>query len=99
MSYSFSVCAKTKDELRAAAAAKFDDTVAGQPVHAADKAAALANLDGALSVLPDAAEGCDLVATLGGYLQWRGVTSEPTEFTGVSISVNVSWARSPNPAA
>lgn len=91
MSYSFTVQAANKADLRERAAVKFDGVVASQAVHAADKAAALANLDGALAVLPDAMEGRELTATLGGYLSWAQATSEPSEFTGVSVSVNAAW--------
>lgn len=91
MSYSFGVVAKTKGELCDAAAAKFDEEVVQfQPVHAKDKAAALANLDGALACLPDAVEGRELVASLNGYLSWQGGSENP-EFIGASVSVNVAW--------
>ena len=72
MSYSFSVKASTKDEAKAAVAAEFNKVVATQPIHARDKAAALANASAVIDLLSDdVPAGYVIGVSCNGYVGWR----------------------------
>lgn len=67
MSYSFSLRAASIVALCAAAAAKFDqEVIATQPVHKADRDAALVNLKTHAELVGEPAEGQDLTASMHG---------------------------------
>ncbi|UIF90862.1 hypothetical protein [Cupriavidus sp. UYPR2.512] len=92
MSYSIGVVAETKEAAKAAIAAKFDaDVVAHQPVHARDRAAVLANVDAALSLLADD-DSKDVSVSVNGYVSWQ--TPEPQDvvpLTSVGITAGVGY--------
>jgi hypothetical protein len=75
MSYSFNVKAATKAEAKAAVAAKFDEVVALQPVHAKDRDAALANAGALIDLLADD-ENRDVSVGCSGYVAWSGADGE-----------------------
>lgn len=78
MSYSFSLRAASVALLCAAAASKFDDEViATQPVHKADRDAALANLKTHADLVGEPPEGQELSASMHG-----SVWAELDEGTG-----------------
>jgi len=93
MSYSIGAKAATKAEARAALEAKFDaDVVVLQPVHARDRAAVLANVDAALSLLADD-DTKDVSISVNGYVSWQ--TAEPQDvvpLTSVGITASVGYA-------
>lgn len=94
MSYSFSVNSSSKDGAKAAVAAAFDEQVLKhQPIHARDKAAALANANAAIDLLADD-EGMDVYVSCSGYLSWSG-SGDLSEVTvqSTSISASASLAR------
>jgi len=94
MSYSFQVRGASIVVALAAAAAAFDEVVASQPTHAADKAPALAAAE-ALAALIHPDDTKDVVIAMNGYLSWKypNHTMEGTpEFSGVACTVSVNQA-------
>jgi len=91
MSYSIGVLASSKVEARAAAEEKFNSTViATQPVHMHDKAAALANVDQALALVSEPAEGQEISVSMHGYMSFVGSHDQPERITNVAVSTTVS---------
>lgn len=82
MSYSFSAKGVTKDAAKDAAAAEFDKVVESQPVHAADRDAALATVGAMIDAVVDPAEGEEVRVSVSGYLSWR----TEGEFITASVS-------------
>ncbi len=96
MSYSFSVQATTKAEAKAAAETKFDEVVVQQPIHARDKAAALANVSAVVDLLTDKVpEGHIISVGVSGYVSWLNALSSASDnpLTTVSISANASYTK------
>jgi hypothetical protein len=90
MSYSFNVKAATKDEAKAAVVVGFDQVVANQPVHAADKAAVLANANTIIDLLGDN-DAKDISVSCNGWVQWQSTSSDGIDtFTGVSVGCTAS---------
>lgn len=93
MSYSFNIRAATKAEAKAAVEAKFDEVIAGQPVHVRDRAAALANANAVIDLLADD-DTQDVGVTCSGYVSWSG--AEPPEtvpLTSASASASAGYLR------
>lgn len=88
MSYSFSVKAASKDEAKAQIAAKFDEVIASQPTHAADKSAALATAGSFIDLLKDVPEGHEISVSMHGSLGWNH--DAPEQFTGAGVGVSAS---------
>jgi hypothetical protein len=90
MSYSFTARGATAADALAAAAAKFDEVVAQQPIHAQDKEAALAALQGMAGVLPvDVTK--DVALSLNGWVSWQGdVESQTATLSSASVTASVS---------
>ncbi|MET4190686.1 MULTISPECIES: hypothetical protein [unclassified Bradyrhizobium] len=94
MSYSFNVKAASKDEAKAVVAAEFDKVVSQQPIHARDKAAALANANAVIDLLaPEAPEGHMIAVACNGYVGWRGDTTADysNPLNSASVSANASY--------
>jgi hypothetical protein len=92
MSYSISVRAATKAEAKAALAAKFDETVvATQPVHACDRAAALAAGDAFIDLLEDDASK-DVAISLNGWVSYSGGGTAPVALHSASVTASASLA-------
>lgn len=91
MSYSFSVTAANKAAAKAAVAAKFDEVVASQPIHARDRAVALANAGAAIDALADD-DALHVGVNLSGSLGWREQLTAAADnpLTSVSISASAS---------
>lgn len=90
MSYSFNVKAANKVDAKTAVAAEFDKVViAIQPVHAHDRAAALANANAAIDLLAEK-EGKDISVSVNGFLSWSNKESIP-EFNSVGISSSAGY--------
>jgi len=85
MSYSFSVTAADKAAAKAAVAAKFDEMVASQPIHARDRAAVLANANAVIDLLADD-DTRDVRVSFNGYVSWTNPAGEEPAFNSVSIS-------------
>lgn len=80
MSYSFHVRGATKAEAAEALVAKLDETVREQPVHAKDRDAIEANARAVIGLMPEPAEGVDLVVSCNGYITWEGaLPDDPAE--------------------
>jgi len=94
MSYSFQVRGASIAAALALAATAFEEVVASQPNHAADKAPALATAEALAGILhPD--ESKDVVINMNGYLSWKYPQPVPEgmpEFSGVSVTVSVNQA-------
>ncbi|MBB2915875.1 hypothetical protein [Cupriavidus alkaliphilus] len=91
MSYSFNVRAANKDEAKTAVEVEFEKVVAGQPVHARDRAAVLANAYAAIDLLGDD-DSKDIGVTCAGYVSWQ--SAEPPEsvpLTSASISASAGY--------
>lgn len=86
MSYSFSVMGATKDEAKTLIEAEFDKIIASQPVHAADKAAALAAAGAFIDLLTDPPEGKVVRVSMHGSLGWN--EPDPKSFTGSGVGVS-----------
>lgn len=97
MSYSFSLKAATKAAAAAAAAAKFDEMLTTQPVHKADRAAALANLQAHLDLVREPGDTDEVSVSMHGSItgvfdqETHEATSLSTAGSGCSVSV---WAKS-----
>jgi hypothetical protein len=70
MSYSFSARGATKQEAKDAAAAEFDKVVASQPIHAVDRAPALAAVGAFVDMLADSPKA--IYVSVSGSLGWQG---------------------------
>lgn len=89
MSYSFSIQAASKIEAGAGVKAKFDEVVAGQPVHAADWKAAQHAIESFIDILREPSEGEYVGVFVSGSLSWQ----ETAAFTGASINISAYIAR------
>jgi hypothetical protein len=91
MSYSFNIRAANKADAKAAVEVKFDEVIAGQPVHARDRAAVLANAYAVIDLLGDD-DAKDISVTCGGYVSWQ--TAEPPEsvpLSSASVSASAGY--------
>lgn len=100
MSYSFNVRAANKEAAKAAVAVKFDEMIAaGQPMHARDRAAALANANAVIDLLADD-DTKDLVVSLNGYVSWSSHYDVPvSDATLTAAAVTASAGYTPRDPA
>lgn len=95
MSYSFSVEAATKAEVKALASAKFDEVLVNQPSHAADLPAHRAAFDAIVDVLhdedPRKSETPLIYASASGSVGWTNNQDDPY-FTSAQVQVAARWA-------
>ncbi len=89
MSYSFSVSSATRFDAVTQARTKFDEIVASQPAHAADRKAALASIEAFVSVLRQPGETEAVNISVSGSLSWQS----QGEYTGASINVSAYIAK------
>lgn len=89
MSYSFTVKAMSKDDVKRELEVKFDEVIATQPVHAADKAQALAAAGAFIDLLKDVPEGHHVQVSLHGSLGWDGVDQKVFNGAGVGVSASI----------
>jgi hypothetical protein len=91
MSYSFNARGETKDAAKAAVAAQFDLVVKNQPIHARDRAAALANANAAIDILVDDA-GKHVSVSCSGYVSWLENLRDDSsnDLTTVNVSASAS---------
>jgi hypothetical protein len=90
MSYCIGVHAATKAEAKVALAAKFDEAVvAHQPVHASDRAAALAAGDAFIDLLEDDATK-DVAVSLNGWVSYTGGGNAPVALQSASVTASAS---------
>jgi hypothetical protein len=93
MSYSFIVRAPDKLEARTMVAAEFDKVVQAQPIHAADRAQAMAAVGAYLDLLVDD-DSMNVQVNVHGSLTW--LTEAPASL--ISASVGVSALLTPRAA-
>lgn len=92
MSYSFNVKAPTKAAAKEAVAAKFDEVVTSQAVHARDRAAVLANAGAVIDLLADN-DSKDIVVSCNGYVSWMsGASAEDAALTSAAVSASAGYA-------
>ena len=90
MSYSFSVKAATKAEAKAAVEAEFDKVVASQPIHARDKAVALANASAVIDLLMDVPADKLVSVSVNGYVGWMVDQEGKQPLNSASVSAGAS---------
>lgn len=89
MSYSFTVTAANKAEAVAKLAGQMDVVVQSQPVHKADRDAALEAASSYLKLVRDPKEDEHLQVSVHGSMGWaRGAVEG--EYTGAGVGVSVS---------
>lgn len=89
MSYSISKTGATKAIVVALVKQELVNVVAGQPIHAADQAQAMAVTEAFVAIIPEPNEKQDVAISLNGSVSWTsGGTSQPDVVTGASVSVN-----------
>lgn len=86
MSYSFSAKAANKAAAKEAVAAKFDEMVVHQPVHAHDRAAALTNANTVIDLLVDN-DSKDVFVSCHGSVGWTGNEAD-AQFNSVNVGCN-----------
>jgi len=95
MSYSFVVTGADKAAAKAAVAAELDKVIAGQPMHARDKEAAIANAGAVIDLLTDSPpEGSIVHVSMNGSVGWMGDYQskvEEAELTAASVSAYARW--------
>ncbi len=93
MSYSFSINALTKADAKSAVANNFADVVERQPIHAADKDAALAAAGAFIDMLTDPTEDQAINVSMHGSFIWS--EPEPKSFTGAGVGISASLVAKP----
>ena len=88
MSYSFLITADTKEEATGKIRDQFDAVVASQPIHAADKEAAVIAAQAFVRILADPHEGDEIYVNVYGSLGWR--YDSPDEFLSAGLTINAS---------
>lgn len=91
MSYSFQVKAPTKDAAKEAVAAKFDEIIAQQPIHARDRAAVLANANAVIDLLADN-DAKDVLVSCNGYVSWPAGGVEDAQLNSAAVSASAGYA-------
>lgn len=89
MSYSFTVRADSKDQVKALVAEQLDLVIDQQPIHAADRAPALAAAEAYIDVLSDSeidADSTEIVVQVNGSVGWQ----HPDQSRLTSAAVGVS---------
>ena len=98
MSYSFSIRADSKTTAKAKVAEELDKVLAQQPVHAADRAQALAAAEAFIDILVDnettEADSQDIVVSVNGSVGWQ----HPDQSRLTSAAVGVSAYLAPKEA-
>lgn len=92
MSYSFGITAISKADATAKVIAEFNQVVANQPPHAADKKAVVAAASAFIGILREPGDGEQLSVNVYGSLGWEGDYSAPTAFSSGNVSVSASIA-------
>lgn len=101
MSFSFSIRGADKAAAKAAAQVEMDRVVAGQPAHARDRDAALANVGNAIDILADDPTK-DVSASVNGWVSWQhGQNHDDADLTitGCAIQCSAGLAERPVEAA
>ena len=90
MSYSFQVQAPTKAAAKEAVAAKFDEIVAQQQIHARDRDAVLANASAVIDLLADSDEK-DVLVSCNGYVSWPSGGVEEAQLNAAAVSASAGY--------
>jgi len=91
MSYSFQLKAPTKAAAKEAVAAKFDEVVAQQPIHARDRAVVIANASCVIDLLADN-DSKDVVVSCNGYVSWPSGAIEEAQLSNASVAASAGYA-------
>ncbi|MGL3208670.1 hypothetical protein [Bradyrhizobium sp. BR 1433] len=97
MSYSFSVTAANKAAAKLAVAARFDEVIGAQPIHARDRELAIANANAAIDMLTDD-DTMHVMVSLGGSVGWREPLTDAcdNQLTAASISASAWLVATPS---
>lgn len=90
MSYSFGITAASKADAITKVGAEFDQVVANQPPHAADKKAVVEAASAFVGLLREPGDSEQLSVNVYGSLGWEGDYSAPTAFRSGNVSVSAS---------
>lgn len=101
MSYSFSKRGATRAAVLAMVSAQFDEIVAQQPIHAADRAQAQAVAESFLAIVPDADDTQDYYIAMHGSVSytWNSPDNTPDRILGASLGVTANLVAKETPAA
>lgn len=90
MTYMITAKGATKDAAKQAVADEFDKMMGAQPVHSADRAAAIANASAVIDLLADD-ETKGVQVTLNGYVSWQatGLNAASISCTATHIGLPV----------
>lgn len=91
MSYSFNIRAADKAAAKEAVAAKFDEIIGQQPIHARDRAAVLSNANAVIDLLADD-DTQDVSVSCNGYVSWSSGAAETAAFNTASVACSTSHA-------
>lgn len=97
MSYSFSVKAVNKEHAKIAVETEFSKVVVGQPIHARDRAAALAAAGAMIDLLVDDPT-LVISVSVNGYVSWRANADKvdygkDSDLQGASVSVTAALVK------
>lgn len=87
MSYSFTVKAATKEDVKRAVADEIDNMIAVQPAHAKDRAAIIANASACIEMLATDLSR-DIQCSLHGSVSWQHDAPDKVYGVGVNCSVH-----------
>lgn len=93
MSYSFAITGTSKADAVAKVAAEFDQVVANQPTHTADKEAAVTAAKSFINLLQEPRDGEHITVNMYGSLGWQQSDKPPTAFLSGNVSVSASIAK------
>lgn len=89
MSYSFQVAGDSKESVTGQIRTQFDSLLKSQPIHAADKEAAVVAAQALVRILADPGENEEILVNVHGSLNWRHDMPEELKFLSASLAVNV----------
>lgn len=90
MSYSFTVKAANKTELKLKCAEEMGRVVTGQSSHVADQAQAIAAMSAYIDILPDLQPDEDVIVAVSGSLSGHWKDGVITRINSASISLNAT---------
>jgi len=96
MSYSFSVMANSKAEVRALVEKKFDEVVQSQPTHAADRSAMLETVEAFTNILREPGEGEGISVSVSGSLSWQYGQENVFSAVGFNVGVGIAPIQKPS---
>ena len=88
MSFSFTISAKTKDEVKELASAEMDKVISGQADHAHDKDAVVNACVAYANLLNGYEDGDTISLSVSGSLGWSSSSGDAHKYTGAGLNVS-----------